>query len=87
MNHLKLRIHDNVMVAEFYVTRNQKPFFYVSSAKEVSDAILQTYSRKGNTPQIELKTLTHNTNQKALTVTTNYNTLKPCGNNWIFINT
>ena len=65
-----------------------KPFFYLSSAKEEWDAILETHSGKGNAAWIdEFKTIIHNTQQKDLTVTTNYNTLKSCGKNWIFINT
>ena len=54
-----------------------KPFLYLSSAKEVWDAVSQTYSKKGNTTQIyELKTMIHNTKQKNLTITTYHNTLK-----------
>ena len=54
-----------------------KPFLFLSSAKEVWDAVSQRYSKKWDATQIyELKTLIHVTEQKGLSMTTYYNTLK-----------
>ena len=51
-----------------------KPFLFLSTAKEVSDTISQTFSKKGNGVCIfELKTTINNTKQGDLTVTTYYN--------------
>ena len=55
-----------------------KPFLSLSLAKEVWDAVSQTYSKKGDSGWIyELKTMIHDKKQKDLSVTTYYNiTLK-----------
>ena len=72
---------ENSMIMSWLLNSMQleigKPFLSLSLAKEVWDAVSQTYSKKGDVTQIyELKTIIHNTKQKDLSVTVYYNTLK-----------
>ena len=54
-----------------------KPFLFLSTAKEIWDALTHTYSKQGDAAQVfELMNKIQVTKQGELTVTTYYNTLK-----------
>ena len=54
-----------------------KTFLFLSTAKEIWDAVTHTYSKLGDATQaFELMNKIHATKQRDLTVTTYYNTLK-----------
>ena len=54
-----------------------KPVLYLSTAKEIWEAMSKTYSKNDNVAQIyELKVAIHNTKQQDLSMIAYYNTLK-----------
>ena len=54
-----------------------KPFLFLSTAKDIWDAVVKTYSKKGNATCIfELKRAIHETKQRGLDVLSYFNKLK-----------